>query len=236
MIGGFAGRGVDARDVAAGERGVVDRAVRGRGDAVRPAALRILIDRHLSGRGIERSVDAILPGEPQDAVLAERGGVEVGAVGGIGQGIGLHLQGGGIDPDDGVEPAVGHPGGAVRPDDHAVRRRFLAQRHLLDLAALGIEPPERALALGGVPHRAVGSGRYIMGSGALGDRKILHRLRMGRRHRDRETSDRGKQHQWPHGNLLRAIAATLTCVAGGRSAMAVRTKSTDIATPCRPLG
>ena len=42
------GRAVDPRDVAAGERGVPDVAVRRGGDAVRPAAARRVADRHLA--------------------------------------------------------------------------------------------------------------------------------------------------------------------------------------------
>ena len=36
----------------------------------------------------------------------------------------------GLDPDDRVEPAVGHPRGAVGPDDDAVRRGPVAERDL----------------------------------------------------------------------------------------------------------
>src|SRR5688500_6608912 len=107
--------------------------------------------RHRAGLGIERSVDAVLPGEPQDAVLAEARRVEVGGVVRVGQGIGLHVEGGWIHPHDGIEAAIRYPRRTVRTDDDTMRRGAIAQRHLLDLAALGIEPPERTLALSGIP-------------------------------------------------------------------------------------
>ena len=67
-----------------------------------------------------------------------------------------------IDARDRVLPALGDPGRAVRPDDHAVRRRALAERDLLDLAGLRIEDAERALALRRVPDGAVRRGRDVV--------------------------------------------------------------------------
>ena len=85
-----------------------------------------------------------LPGEPQMRLAVERRGVEVGVGAGLRQRPGLHRLGGGIDADDGVQAAIGDPGGAVRPDDHAMGARALAQRDALDLAGLGVKPPKRA--------------------------------------------------------------------------------------------
>src|SRR5690606_33303606 len=73
----LARRGVDARDVIARERGIVDRAVRRGGDAVGPAAAGRVPHVHLAALGIEPVIDAVLAGEPQAAVSVERGGVEV---------------------------------------------------------------------------------------------------------------------------------------------------------------
>ena len=66
------------RDVVAGERGVPDLAVRRRGDAVGADALRRLPGVDLAGRRIDAAVDAVLPGEPEDALAVEGRGVEVG--------------------------------------------------------------------------------------------------------------------------------------------------------------
>src|SRR3546814_9741418 len=50
--GGVARLRIDPGDVAAGERGIIDRPVRGDRDAVRPAPLGRVPDAHGAGRGI----------------------------------------------------------------------------------------------------------------------------------------------------------------------------------------
>src|SRR5262249_24291646 len=75
--GGCAGLDVEPRDVAAGERRVVHYAVRGRRDAVGAPAARGVPDLHRPTLRIEATVHPVLPGEPDSALLVERGGVEV---------------------------------------------------------------------------------------------------------------------------------------------------------------
>src|SRR5437879_9055797 len=80
-----AARRVDARDVRAGERGVVQHALRGHVDAVRAAALRRVEYFHLAAARIEAAVDAALAGKPVHAVLVEDRGVEIGVAAAFGQ-------------------------------------------------------------------------------------------------------------------------------------------------------
>src|SRR5581483_11693215 len=111
----------------------------------------------------DAAVDAVLPGEPQHALAVEGRGVEVGVGEILGQRIELDRLGGRVDAGDGVLSAVGDPGGAVGADADAVRRRLLAERELPGLPALRIEHADRALRLRGVPDRAVGRRRDVMG-------------------------------------------------------------------------
>src|SRR4029453_6199901 len=97
--------------------------------------------------------------EPDPAPLVERRRVEVGVAPGFGQRPALDLARPGIDPDDGVRAAFGHPRRAVGPDDHAVRRRPAPERHEVDLARGRIETAELAVALRGVPDDAIGADR-----------------------------------------------------------------------------
>lgn len=87
------------------------------------AAARRLVDGHLPGCRIQAAVDPILAGEPQPAFEVEYRGVEVGVLAAGGKREVLHLFGLGVDPHDGVEPTIGHPGVAVWTNDHPVRRR-----------------------------------------------------------------------------------------------------------------
>src|SRR5262245_5845380 len=136
---GRAGVEIDARDVIAGERGVVHVATRRRRDAIRPAAARGIPHVHLAGGGIEPPVDTALAGEPDPTALVEGGGVEVGPPARLGQRPALDLARLWVDPHDRVRSALGHPWRAVGADDHPVRRGSFAQRHQFDLAALGFE-------------------------------------------------------------------------------------------------
>ena len=176
--GRVAGRGVDARDVIAGERRVPDLARRRGGDAVRPVSLRRLPRFDRARRRIEAAIDAALPGEPELAALVEGRGVEVCTLEAFRQREQLHVLRLRIETHDRVLPALGNPRGAVRSDDHAVRRRALAERDLLRFAGLRIEHAERALMLRRVPDRAVGRGRDVMRMRAGRHREILN-LRVG---------------------------------------------------------
>src|SRR5205085_3896947 len=105
-----AGRGIDARDVIAGERGVPDLARWRGGDAVGAVALRRLPGVDLAGSRIDAAVDAALAGEPERAVLVEGRGVEVRVLKTLRQREQLHLARLRIDARDRVLPAFGNPG------------------------------------------------------------------------------------------------------------------------------
>jgi hypothetical protein len=97
-----------------------------------------------------------LAGKPDPATLVERRGIEVG-IGGIArQRPTLDLMRLRIDAHDRILAAVGDPGCAVGPDDHAVRRRARTQHDLLELARLRIEDAELAGRLRRVVDRAAG--------------------------------------------------------------------------------
>src|ERR1700740_2772953 len=69
--------------------------------------------RHPAGFWIEPAIDAILPGEPQHALVINTRRVEVGVPPLLGQRKELHRACRGIDPRDRVLPAFGDPGGTV---------------------------------------------------------------------------------------------------------------------------
>jgi hypothetical protein len=54
-----------------------------------------------------------------------------------------------------------------------MRGRTLPELHPLDLAGVGIEPPEHPGALTGVPHRAVRRGRHVVRVITGGDGEIF---------------------------------------------------------------
>src|ERR1051325_8319277 len=161
---GGAGSAVDARDVRAGERRVVHRAVRGGLDAVGAAAPRRFEYLHVAGLRIEAAIDAALPGEPEHALQIEGGGVEVGVARVVGQLPHLDLLRIGttarVHSHDGILPAVGEPHSTIRPRYDAVRRGARAQGNEIEFSALGIEDAELAAALHRDPHRAVGRGKF----------------------------------------------------------------------------
>src|SRR5262249_58467816 len=130
------------------ERGVVDVAVRCGGDAVGAAPAWSVPHLHGAGRGIETAVDAILAGEPDAPALVEGCGVEVHVATRLGQRPPLDLAGGGIDAHDRVGPALGDPGRAGGPDDHAVRGRGRPKWDQVDLAAGRVEATELPGPLG----------------------------------------------------------------------------------------
>src|SRR5690606_18257072 len=138
---------IDTGDIAAGKRGEPDLAVGRRRDAIGTAAAWRLEYPHLLGARIEAAVDAVLAGEPQRAVAAEGGGVEVAVADRLGKRPDRQLAAGGIEANDGVLAAVGDPGGAVGPLDDAVRPRPLTERHLAHLAAGRVQDSQRALVL-----------------------------------------------------------------------------------------
>src|SRR3546814_107884 len=99
------------------------------------------------------SGEAVWGGDAEHGGSVERRGVGVGVAALAGQGIALDGRGLRIDAEDRVGPAVGDPRRAVRSDDHAVRGRAFAERNMRRLAGFRIKPPQRALALRGVPDR-----------------------------------------------------------------------------------
>src|SRR5262249_55406727 len=109
-------RSIDLREVVAGQRHVPDRALWRRRDPIGASAARRLPDLHLFRLGIEAADDAVLAGEPEDALLVEDRRVEVGGGGAAIQLPDLHLVVLGVDAGDGVLAAFRDPGCAVRPD------------------------------------------------------------------------------------------------------------------------
>ena len=125
-------------------------------------------------------MDAALAGEPEDALLVEGRGIEIGVGEFLRQREQLDLRGDRIDAGDGVLAALGDPRRAVRPDDDAVGRGAGPERDVLVLAGLGIEMAEKALLLAAVPHRAVGRRGDVMRIGAgrqLIERHLARRMR-----------------------------------------------------------
>ena len=130
---------------------VPDVALRRDGHAVAAASARRLPHLHVAGLRIEPAVVAALAGEPVDAGLVERRGVEIGVV------LERQLEHRDlvvvVDAHDRVLPAVRDPRGLVRPDDHAMRRGARPEVDQLVGAVARIEPAELAVALAVEPHR-----------------------------------------------------------------------------------
>ena len=145
--GGVAGFNVDARNVVAGKRRVVDIAVRCRRDAVRPATARRFPDLDVVRRGIDAAVIAALPGKPDATLLIERQCIEIRIAGIRWQRPLAHLMRFRIDADDRVLSAVGHPRCAIQSDDHAMRRRSGAQGNLVVAARSPIRQSSRPRSL-----------------------------------------------------------------------------------------
>src|SRR5215813_13145581 len=152
---GLAGLEIDPAEIAPRERGVEDLAVRRGGNAVGPDTLGRVEHGHCGRFRLEPTIDAILAGEPERALAIESGGVEVGAAALLRQREYLDLARIGIDADDRVLAAIGHPGSTIGSHDHAMRGGAAAERDQVRLPGLRIEPPELARRLCREPHRAV---------------------------------------------------------------------------------
>src|ERR1700732_2032815 len=85
-------------------RGEEHLVVRRGGDAVGAGAARRVEYRHRACFGIEPTIDAVLPGEPEHALAIKARGVEVGVAPFLGQREELDCTGRGIDPGDRVLP------------------------------------------------------------------------------------------------------------------------------------
>jgi len=99
-----AGLKIDLAEIVASERGEEHLAVRRGGDAVGAGAARRVEYRHSACFGIEPTIDAVLPGEPEHALAIKARGVEVGVAPFLGQREELHRTGDGIDLGDRVLP------------------------------------------------------------------------------------------------------------------------------------
>src|SRR5919202_5981103 len=152
--------------MAPGQRCVIDRSVWRGADAVWSGPARSIEDHNFAGLWIEASVDATLAGEPEDATPVEGGRVEVRARTSCRQRKASDCLGCRVDAHDGIQPAIGDPGGTVRPDDNAMWCRSLAQLDMVCLAGRRIEPAQLAGPLGGVPDRAITRRRNVMRVGA----------------------------------------------------------------------
>ena len=162
-------------EIVAGERGEEHLAVRRGGDAVGASAARRVEYRQSARFGIEPTIDAVLPGEPEHALAIKARGVEVGVAPFLGQGEELDCTGRGIDPGDRVLPTFGDPGGTVGRNDHAVGCRSRTQRDQIRFPGPGIEPAEFARGLRGEPDCAVRRGKDVVCSGACQHGKGLYR-------------------------------------------------------------
>src|SRR5262249_30462723 len=152
----------------AGRRSVPHGVRRCGGDAVGTGAARRLPHLHLLALGIEAADDAALTGEPQHALLVEHRRVEVGVGRAAVQLPDLHAVILAVDAGDGVLATFGHPGRTVGPDHHAVRRGTRAELDRLQPAVARIEQDQRAVALAGGPHRAVGIAGDVVQARARG--------------------------------------------------------------------
>ena len=117
--------------------------------------------------GSRRPIDAARAGEPQDPVLVEDAGVrpQLAEAGRHREDVDVEVARG--DADDRVGALVGHPGGAVRSGDHAVRRRAAREVDLVDLAGRRIEPAESPVPLARVPDAPVRGGSDVVRMGAI---------------------------------------------------------------------
>src|SRR5207249_10742421 len=99
-------------------------------------------------------------------------------------------------PDDGVQPAIGHPRRPVVPDDHAVRRRALPQFHVTGLPGDRIQMPRRAGGLCRVPYPSVGRRCHIVRVRACRYGALAQHVRnwCGRAALRREDEDRSEDH------------------------------------------
>src|SRR6476646_4772439 len=132
--GDLAGIAVDVPDVVAGKRGVPDLVCGRDRDAVGAAPGRAPgLD--LADLRVEAAVYAGLAGEPDHARLVHDGRVEIGVGELLRQREELHLMGLEVDARDRVVAAFGEPGGAVRPDDDAVRCGARPEREFVELSS-----------------------------------------------------------------------------------------------------
>jgi hypothetical protein len=144
-------------------------------------------------------------------VFVEGTGVEVRVAVPLGERKGLHRFRLRIDAHDGVEAAFGHPGGAVGTNDHPVRRRAVAEGDVPDGACIRIEPPKRALSLGGVPYGAIRRRSDIVWAGALRNGIVADLLRGGTRgHRAEQRGEQRRRNRTKHGELLTSRVSICT--------------------------
>src|SRR6266511_5165987 len=153
---------VDPTHVAPRERRVVDGAA-GRGrDPVRARAPRRVERPYPPDLRIEPPVHAALAGEPEDALSVEGRRVEIRERASTREREAPDAQRSRVDADDGVQAAVRDPRSAVGPDDHAVRRRTVAEMCLPGASGVRVEPAEVTRALRRVPYSAVALGRHVV--------------------------------------------------------------------------
>src|SRR5439155_10576119 len=110
---------VDSTDVAPRQRCEIDATIRRGSYAVGAEAARRAPGLDLAGGWVKPSVEAVLPGEPEHALVIERRGVQIRVAAREPEDV--HRLGGGVNADDRILPTVGHPGRVVRADDHTVR-------------------------------------------------------------------------------------------------------------------
>src|SRR5829696_7182471 len=101
---------------------LVDLSVWRGGDPVRSPPFRGLEHLHVAGPRVETAINAVLPGEPMDAVLVESSCIQVRVPGVLRQLPDLDLLGFRIEPHNRVLATVGDPCRAVRALNHTVRR------------------------------------------------------------------------------------------------------------------
>src|SRR5438477_8595855 len=165
---------LDAANVTTREGRVVDVPVGAGRDAIWTGPARRVEDRHRAAPRIEPPEDAVLSGEPEGSVPIEGRSIEARVRTVRRKREALDLVRYGIDPDDGVETAVGYPRCAVGPDDHAVRSRPRAELDCLNHPEPRIEPSELARELRRVPDAPVPRRRDVVRSLTARDGVLLH--------------------------------------------------------------
>ena len=174
-----------------------------------PLAPRRAEDAQLPRLRIEPAVDPALAREPEDPAPVEGRGVEVRVARARREREPPDLPRPRVDADDCVQAAVGDPGSAVRPDDHAVRRGAGAERGQPRAPGPRVQPAQLARVLRRVPDASVPGGRDVVRVRPRRDAElpnaklVLTRTRGARRSRDDERDGGGD----PHEHALRYAGA-----------------------------
>ena len=197
-----------------------------------PFAPRRPEDAQLPGLRVEPAVDPALAREPEDPAPVEGRRVEVRVARARREREASDLPRPRVDADDCVQAAVGDPGSAVGPDDHAVRRGAGAQRRQPRAPVPRVQPAQLARVLRRVPDASVPGGRDVVRVRPRRDPELpnaklaLTRTRGARRSRDDERDGGGRD---PHEHALRYAGAARPVSHHVSQAIAIRTPRLHVA-------